>query len=130
MANAVPTTPLYTATGIEVGFAYTTLHQRSDAWARVQKLVDDHDQPSVDWLLLSAGAPNQHGTRFLSEEALAHFLIDEPQTLSEPDHIRRVTLHIWSEGLAVDLYPTLSPVFGPLYQGFVAPNQPLAPHTS
>jgi len=72
MANAVPTTPLYTATGIEVGFVYTTLHRRSDAWARVQKLVDDHDQEGVDWLVLSAGAPNQHGTRFLSLDPPVH----------------------------------------------------------
>jgi hypothetical protein len=114
--GSVPSTNLATYAGFELGMAFTTMHRASEAWKRVRELIETHDEPGVDWLFLSAGAPNRAGQLFLSEEFVAHLLMTHPETIATT-HIRRVTLHLWSSGAAVDLHPEVRTVFGPLHQG-------------
>jgi hypothetical protein len=124
--NATPSTVLESYTGFELGLAYTTTQTASAAWAEVQRLASGHDREGVDWLLLSAGAPNRYGQLFASEELLADFITDNPQPLKKPDHIQRVLLHSWGTGRAIQLHPDLAELWGPLYQGVALPHQPLA----
>jgi hypothetical protein len=125
--NAAPGTGFYAWTGFELGLAYTTWHDPPNAWGEIDRLVAAHDQPKLDWLLISVGAPNQHGQLFPSEEALMRFLLNHPQPLPTPQHISRVTLHSWQTGEAVELLPEPTPLFGQLYQGHAVPHHPLQP---
>jgi hypothetical protein len=126
LIGAAPSTMMFTVHGFELGMAYTSLITLSAAWQAVQKLVDDHDQPGVDVLLITAGAPDQRGNIYPAEEALAAFLLDNPRSLArEPAHIGKVWLHSWSTGRATALHPEFAHMFGPIYQNLAPVNHPL-----
>ncbi len=127
MMNSVPDTMLFSYAGFEVGLAYTTSHQSATEWESLWQRVIQKDKPGNDWLLISVGAPDNRGTTFPSEEALADFLLNNPAPLASPVNLRRVTMHFWSSGRAVDLWPERRDVFGPLYQGISLAHRPLIP---
>jgi hypothetical protein len=107
LVNA-PSTMLFTIAGFELGLAYTSLFTARVAWQEVQRLVDKHDQVGVDILLITAGAPDQHGQIFPAEEAVANFLLEEPIGFARPPrHIKRIFLHSWTTGRAAELHPTV-----------------------
>jgi hypothetical protein len=118
-------------TGFELGLAYTTLLTAQAAWQEVQRLVDQHDQPGVDILLITAGAPDQRGQIFPAEEAIASFLLEAPLALTRPpSHIKQVLLHSWATGRATELHPAVKPLFGPLYQSFQPEHNSLITQTA
>lgn len=126
LVNNAPSTMLYTFAGFEIGLAYTSIITAKAAWQEIQRLVNDHDQAGVDILLITSGAPDQNGNVFPAEESLASFIIDNPLGLhSPPKNIKRVWLHSWTTGRATELYPNLTPLFGPLYQSLVPEHSPL-----
>ena len=92
--NSAPDTAFSAVTGFELGLAYTTRHSPSAGWKEVDRLVGSHDKEGVDWLLISAGAPNRDGQTFQTEELYARFLLQNARPLSAPSHITRVTLHL------------------------------------
>ena len=126
MVGNAPSTMLYTFAGFELGLAYTSLRTAQAAWQEIQRLVDQHDQAGVDILLITSGAPDQHGQIFPAEEAIASFLLETPVGLTRPPtHIERVLLHSWTTGHAAELHPTVRTMFGPLYQSFLPEHYPL-----
>jgi hypothetical protein len=128
LASSAPSTMLFSFTGFEVGFAYTSIITATDAWQELQRLVDDHDQPGVDILLITSGGPDQSGLVFPAEEALAHFILDNPLGLPRaPKNIQHVWLHSWTTGHAVELHPNLTSMFGPLYHSLMVEHFPLVP---
>jgi hypothetical protein len=123
---SAPSSMLFTFAGFELGLAYTSMITANAAWGEIQRLVNDHDQAGVDVLLITAGSPDQHGDIFPAEEAVASFMLDNPVGLSRaPDHIKQVWLHSWATGRATALYPNVTPMFGPLYQGLAPLHHPL-----
>ena len=123
---AAPSSMLFTIAGFEIGLAFTTTLTAQSAWSEIQRLVDDHDQPGVDLLLITAGGPDQRGNVFPVEEALFQFLITNPIGLTRtPDYIQRVVLHSWGTGSAHQIHPTMVHAFGPLYQSMVPLHHPL-----
>lgn len=129
-AGAAPSSMMFTVHGFELGMAYTSLITTSAAWQVVQKLVDDHDKPGVDVLLITVGAPDQRGDVYPAEEGLAGFLLDNPGALSrKPDHIKTVWLHSWTTGRAAALYPEFAHMFGPIYQALAPVHHPLVTRT-
>lgn len=128
MQQAAPTSVLFSMLGFEIGLAYTTVLSAQEAWAEVQRLVDQHDQDGVDLLLISAGAPDRDGVIYPGEEAMAQLLLEHPLGLARsPQHIASVVLHQWSTGTASALYPSIQGRFGPLFQSHVQGHQPLLP---
>ncbi|HTP24695.1 MAG TPA: hypothetical protein VMK12_03415 [Anaeromyxobacteraceae bacterium] len=127
--NAVPDTVFASIMGFDLGFAFTTEHTPSSAWAELERLVVQHDNPGIDWLLLSVGAPNRDGLIFPTEEALAQFMLEHPSPLASPTHISRITLHLWSTGEAHELLSDVAPSFGPLYMGTIPPHRVIHPAT-
>lgn len=122
----MPGSVMFTIHGFEIGMAYTSLITSSAAWQIVQKLVDDHDQPGVDVLIITAGAPDGRGNVYPAEEALAVFLVDNPGVLARlPTHVKKVWLHSWSTGRATALYPVFEHMFGPTYQGLAPVHNPV-----
>lgn len=127
LVNAAPDTVLFALRGIELGLCLTTVHDAEPEWQSLQATVHRKDREGVEWLVISAGAPDQHGRLFPAEEVLADFLLEHPADLPVPKHLKRVTLHFWSTGRAVDLWPSFGAGFGPLYQGVAPSHQPLLP---
>lgn len=124
---AAPTSMLFTIAGFEIGLAFTTMLTLDAAWQEVQRLVDSHDKPGVDLLLITAGGPDQRGNMFPVEEALFDFLTTHPVGLAhEPTHIQRIVLHSWGTGCAHQISPTVTRLFGPLYQSLVPLHHPLS----
>lgn len=129
--NAVPSTTLFYQAGFEIGLAYTSFITAQSAWNELQRLTDKHDQDGVDLLLVTAGGPDVDGNMFPSEERVADFLIDHPIGLSrKPDHIKTIFLHKWGDGRAVQLYPDVVPLFGPLFQPMVPAHHPGMPSSA
>ena len=56
---------------------------------------------------------------------LADLLLANPAELEPLTNLKRVTIHSWGTGKAVDIGLN-KPVFGPIYQGTTPSNQPLA----
>lgn len=67
----------------------------SEAMTWLQRIVDAHDQPTINHLLLSAGAPDNTGYRYPAEEAVARFLVQSPSLTISADHLDDVTMHFW-----------------------------------
>jgi hypothetical protein len=127
LQQAAPGSVLFAIAGFDIGLAYTTLLTANQVWAELQRIIDKHDKPGVELLLVTAGAPNQHGMVYPSEEAIADFLVNNPAALAtQPTHIAQVVLHSWATGRATLIYPETRPLFGPLYQSMVPVNHPLA----
>ncbi len=130
IVTAAPSTVLFTTAGFEVSLAFTTTHVADKEWAALWERVKVKDREGSDWLLISAGAPDQHGNLYPAEEALADLLLANPSKLDPLTHLSRVTIHSWGSGKAVDIWPELKPIFGPIYQGTVPSNQPLVIRSS
>lgn len=123
MVGAVPDSLLFNCAGFEIGMAVTTSHSASLEWERLASRICRKDVETTDWLLISAGAPDNRGTLYPSEEALARFLLDNPRPIPALKHLKRVTLHLWGSGEAVDIWPEFTPLFRPLYDGAVTAHR-------
>ena len=122
--NAVPTSPLFTPTGLEVGLAFESIHSARPEWARLRAAVRRKDRPGNNVLLISAGAPDRFGNQYPAEEVLAGFLLDHPESI-ESDHLSAVILHFWSSGRAVNILGEApQEAWPPIYQGLTPAFQP------
>jgi hypothetical protein len=99
VANVVAPTGIGLGDGL--GFAVQlTMGDRvplSRALGVLQKLVTDHDKAEISHLLVSAGAPDRRGRRFVGEEAVARFLLDHGEVTVRANCIERVSVHLWGE---------------------------------
>lgn len=129
MVGAVPDSPLFATAGFELQFAYSTSHTPRDEWALLSVRIQAKDRPGSDWLLISAGAPDNRGVTYPGEEALARFLRDNPIPSDELrlQNLKRVTLHLWSTGEAFDIWPEAQPLFGPLFTSVEPAHRALPP---
>jgi hypothetical protein len=133
MINAVPDSVLYSNFGFELGLAYTTSHAAEAEAEKLSRQVARKDRSGTDWLLISAGAPDNYGITYPSEELLADFVCRRGQLKVDPKHLTRITVHFWSSGRAVEAWPEQRELFGPLYEGstpghhVVAASVPSAP---
>jgi hypothetical protein len=93
--------------GFELGLVYGTSHTSTSAWEEIGRLVTNHDQAVIDDLIITAGAPGRDGIGFVSEYALARFMLRRPQMIAPPSHLRRVMIHLWQTGEIVQLFPEL-----------------------
>jgi hypothetical protein len=124
LRNAVPASPFFAEAGFELVLAYQSKHRQDAAWHELRRLVDRHDKPEIDHLVVTVGGPKANGLAYpsetlLFEAALAHAI---PALLPEPKHLSKVVLHSWVDGRILEIYP--SPViYPPLYKGgYVTPH--------
>ena len=70
------------------------------------KLTADHDNPSNDILLISAGAPaGGDGFPLIGDEIAVEPEIIQTISLPTPRHLKRILLHRWSFGDVYELFP-------------------------
>jgi hypothetical protein len=107
VANAVlgPTEGVLFSTGLgfEVQLHLPEQVTYGSAQVNLDRIVNQHDQPQIEHLLLTAGGPDRTGMRFPGEEAIAGFLAEQPALHVEVQHLRRVTLHLWSARRIVEV---------------------------
>lgn len=106
MAGDPPASNFYRRLGFEVGVAYTTRHSAATGWQELQRLIAAHDNQDVQDLLVTVGGPDAGGLGYLSEEVLMDFLLAAPLAVPRPSHIATVTLHFWSSGRIVEVFPS------------------------
>lgn len=123
MHGGVPTTSVFTRLGFEVGLAFTSDHTATNGHDEIARLALGHDKPGVEWLLISAGAPDRDGYMHLSEEYFAGFLVDHYRPPPTLQHIKRIWLHIWTQGRIYEWGKSLHRRSGPLYPGLVVSHQ-------
>ena len=126
--NAVPTSPLFTLTGLEVGLAYQSVHTAHAEWQKLRATIHRKDHPGNKVLLISVGAPDRLGHQYPAEEVLAGFLLAHPESVKS-DHLSAVILHFWSTGRAVNILGDKpQELWRPIYQGVAPASQPFAAH--
>jgi hypothetical protein len=122
--NAVPTSPLFSLTGLELGLAYQSVHTARSEWEKLRAAINRKDRAGNNTLLISAGAPDRLGNQYPAEEALAQFLLDHPESVTA-EHLSRVILHFWSSGRAVSILGDQpEALWPPIYQGLSPASQP------
>jgi hypothetical protein len=122
--NAVPTSPLFSLTGLELGLAYQSVHSAPAEWVKLRAAVSRKDRSGNDVLLISAGAPDRFGNQYPAEEVLASFLLDHPEPL-ESNHLSAILLHFWSSGRAVNILGSApQEAWRSIYQGISPASQP------
>lgn len=128
--NAVPTSPLFSLTGLEIGLAYQSAHSAHAEWERLRTTIHRKDHPGNSVLLISVGAPDRLGNQYPAEEVLAGFLLDHPEPIKS-DHLSMVILHFWSTGRAVNILgDSPQELWRPIYQGVSPASQPFAPYVA
>jgi hypothetical protein len=105
--SSIPLTQLGRKHGFEIATSYTTLTRVLDTEQLLTKLVNDHDVPGNDVLLLSAGAPGISGLCLLGDEIAVEPSLLEYMQLPAPSHLKRVILHRWAFGDVYELFPRL-----------------------
>lgn len=127
LRGAVPGTDFFATAGFEMALAYQTAHTVSEVWAELRRLIERHDKPEIQHLVVTVGGPNRRGLAYPSEDFLMDMaLIAGPPTF-EPRHITSVVIHSWSDGRVIPLYPALEEA-EPLYPGgYVVPHYSLMP---
>ncbi len=84
-----------TGLGFEVQLSRPICVTVSEAAARLQRIVRDHDRPQIDHLLLTAGAPDLTGYRYPAEEAIAKFLLQDTEFAVPTKHLKQISVHLW-----------------------------------
>ena len=125
LLGGVPASPFYAITGLNVALAFQSDHTAGGEWAKLRTAVKRKDKSANNTLVISVGAPDRFGRCFASEEVLANFMLEFPETL-QVKHLSSVVLHFWSTGQVVELlgekpvelwpghFEGLSPAFHPL----------------
>lgn len=132
LTGSVPTTSFFHKMGFEMGLGFYTRHNADDAWQEVSRLANAHDKPEIAELLISAGAPNEQGFIYPSDEYVINLMLEECPTRSIPElkYIKQILIHKWSSGDIWRIYPDRLQVAKGIYQGLVPSHMPIRTETS
>jgi hypothetical protein len=95
--TVAPSTPFYRLTGFELALCYSTTVPNSRAVERFNAVIADHDREGVHDLIIVAGAPNQTGYAFPSDQLIARAALEAAAPVPSLEFIQRVFLHIWND---------------------------------
>jgi len=89
------TTEFAQETGFEVALSMALRITASELQAEVERVVLQHDQPGVDRLLISVGAPDRDGLVFPSEPLVVE---QPPLQPVATENMKEITLHFFGSG--------------------------------
>jgi len=69
--------------------------------SEVLRLIEQHDKPEIDWLILTIGGPDVDGWSYPGEDVM--FELVSSADLVIAFHLKRVTVHRWSTGECTEL---------------------------
>jgi hypothetical protein len=70
-----------------------------EALDELQRIVDKHDKPEIEALLITAGGPDREGICYPAESLIASNLATEGHLTVTADHLKAATLHIWDASI-------------------------------
>lgn len=91
--------------GFDLILGYTTTYRLAEVQQSVRDLIARKDKPGNEWLLITAGGPNAQGLTFAGEEFVAGMIFAHEFEFTPPSNIRRIVLHRWGSGDALELFP-------------------------
>ncbi|MDQ1538392.1 MAG: hypothetical protein QOE58_2785 [Actinomycetota bacterium] len=124
---SAPASPFFFRTGFEMAFVYGSEHTARQGWDELRRRVIDHDQSAIQELIVTVGGPDKNGYIHPSEEAILDLMLQDIVWSYEPKHLSAIYIHGWETGRIVRIHPDVGIVNPGLYQGLVAPHQPLTP---
>lgn len=68
MRGAVPSSNFFLRTGFEIGMAYSTTVNARAIWQELLRVVRDHDQNTIDHLLIAIREDHSRGRKQCDEE--------------------------------------------------------------
>jgi hypothetical protein len=89
--------------GFQLQFHMPLTIMKSEVLAEFQRVTKSHDQPEIDHLVITPGAPDRSGLRYPAEEAIAALLFEEEPPRVIATYLRRVTAHLWSRCEAIEI---------------------------
>jgi hypothetical protein len=122
MRGATPSSHFFLTMGFEVAMAYQTDHDATQAWDEIRRLIDRHDKPEIENLLITVGAPDRYGLAYPSEVGLMSFALETDAPELRPKHIQSILVHFWMDGTTFQLHPWIGSIGPPLYQGGFFPG--------
>jgi hypothetical protein len=122
MLDAVPASSFYEASGFELVLAYQSTHSVSSSMKELRRLVDKHDKPEIQHLVITVGGPKANGVAYPSESVLFDTAIQlgYPRLEPTPKHLSKIILHVWRDGRVIEVFPRPA-VWEPLYRGGYGP---------
>ncbi len=75
----------------------------SELHGEAQRIVTAHDKPEIEHLLITVGGPDIDGIRYPGEEILGAFVAEGPSLTIEAEHLRSVTMHLWSAAEVIEV---------------------------
>lgn len=118
MRGGSPSSFFYLAMGFELGLAYQTDHDLQSAWSQIRRLVDRHDKPEIETLVITVGAPDRHGFLYPSETSLMIFALEGALPELQPRHLKAVNVHFWADGTVIQISPEVMSIRPPTYTNF------------
>ena len=103
VANAQAGQAFATGLGFELQLSRPAELTAESAISELRRIVSDHDKPEIEHLLVTAGGPDRAGVRYPGEEVVAAFIAEQEDLSIPADHLRRLTLHLWSARRVVDI---------------------------
>lgn len=122
LRDAVPASAFYEATGFELVLAYQSTHNVNAALKELRRLVDKHDKPEIQHLVVTVGGPKANGVAYPSESILfdAGIQAGYPRLEPAPRHLTKVVIHLWRDGRIIEVFP--KPLaWEPIYKGGYGP---------
>lgn len=99
-----PNTGFCLATAFELGMGFSFIEDGDSAWAQFEQLVEAHDQPGFDSVLVTVGGPDRTGQVYISEEILLDAMLGSfPRDMRKPRHLSQIFIHSWETGLIAGL---------------------------
>lgn len=88
-----------TATGFDIGLAHNRTLRQSEMCKELVRVIQQHDNPVNDLLVVSTNAPLRSGLYFPSSAQLAELLFSAPDPLLgwRPTHLKNIVLHNFKE---------------------------------
>jgi len=103
--HAVPASEFFELRGFELGLAFQTRHSVAEAWSELRRIVQKHDKPKIDDLIVSVSGPSKSGLMFPSDEMLLGIAMDSGIEQIETEFLDRLILHEWSSGRITQVHP-------------------------
>jgi hypothetical protein len=127
LQGAVPSSQFFGVTGFEMALAFQTEHPVETAWSELSRLVDRHDKPEIDHLIVTVGGPNRRGLSYPSEAMLLDVALESGLPELAPRHLSKVVIHSWTDGRIFEVFPQTA-ISPSLYVGgYIAPHYSLLP---
>lgn len=124
---AFPSTTFFARTGFEMALAFQTEHAADAAWTELVRLVDRHDKPEIQDLIVTVGGPNRRGVSYPSESLLLDIALEGGPPVLAPTHLQSVVIHVWTDGRTIEVYPKNAATPRLFPGGYVVPHYSLAP---